>query len=187
MPAASEIPKSVIDQSKLSAEHIDDWLKTDVFHARWWILVGIVLISFITWLILLDKSRLKETILFAAITTIIILALNEDGEELILWDYPTDIIPIFPPLTSVNLLMLPLAYSLAYQYFKTRWRFTWAVLIITAVLCFAIEPLLSLGDLFKLLNWQYWWGYPFYAASALAVRAVIKAAVKTEQNAALRR
>jgi hypothetical protein len=187
LPTASGIPKSVTDQADLTAQHIDDWLEDDVFTVRWWVLVGIIIISLAVWFILLDKSRLKETLLFTAIAIIAILGINEYGEELILWDYPTDIIPIFPPLTSANLFVLPLAYSLTYQYCNTKWRYTWAVLILTAVMCFVMEPLLSWGDLYKQLNWQYWWSYPFYAVMALIVRKITKKAIKIEQNAVVRR
>ena len=91
---------------------------------------------------LLDKSRRMEICLYAPLALIIAMGIVEYGEELTLWDYPTDIIPIFPPLTSANLLMLPLSYSLAHQYFHTTGRFVVAVLIITGVICFVIEPLL---------------------------------------------
>jgi hypothetical protein len=181
--ASSDIPKSVKDQMDLTSDHIDNWLKNDLFHSGWWVLIALIVVSLAVWFVLLDKKRLRETLLFAALMAIIGLAINEYGEELILWDYPVDVIPIFPPLSSLNLLLLPLAYSLAYQYSKTAWRFLWATIAVTAVLCFAVEPLLSLGNLYQLLNWQYWWGFPFYAAAALLVRKVTVKIFKIEKRA----
>jgi hypothetical protein len=32
-------------------------------------------------------------------------------------DYPIDIVPLFPPLSSVNMFVLPLCISLLFQYF----------------------------------------------------------------------
>jgi hypothetical protein len=184
----SDIPQSVKDQTELTKANIDDWLKNDVFHAGWWILICLVVLTVIIWLVLLDKSRLKETVLFAALFFIIILATDEYGDELILWYYPVDIIPIFRTLTSYNLLLLPMAYSLVYQYFKTTRRFVFAALAVTAVICFAVEPLLSLGNLYRLLNWQYWWGFPFYFAAALLVRKItLKAFSISERSAEQRR
>ncbi len=172
MSDASQIPQSVQDQQQLTSIHIDEWLNNDVFKLRWWVLLGLLLASLIIWWILLDKSRLKETCLFTALGYIFALAINEYGEELILWDYPTDIIAIFPPLSSINLLLLPLIYSLIYQYFTQRKRFFWAVLIITAVICFVVEPLFSWGNLYQLINWKYYFSYPLFVLTALFTRAL---------------
>ncbi len=172
MPDASQIPQSVEDQQHLTSIHVDEWINNDVFRLRWWILLGLLVASLIIWWLLLDKSRLKETCLYTALGYIFALAINEYGEELILWDYPTDIIAIFPPLSSINLLMLPLVYSLTYQYFTEKRRFVWAVLIVTAVMCFVLEPLFSWGNLYQLINWKYYFSYPLFILMALLVRAL---------------
>lgn len=172
MPAASQIPQSVQDQQDLTSLHIDEWLNNDVFKPRWWILLALVVVSLIIWWMLLDKSRLKETCLFAALGFIFVLALNEYGEELILWDYPTDIIAIFPPLSSINLIMLPLVYSVVYQRFTLKKHYIWATLIITAVLCFVIEPVFSWGNLYQLINWQYYFNFPLFVLIAILLRAL---------------
>lgn len=183
----SDVPQTVKDQADLTKAGIDEWKKEDVFHLGWWILIGLIVISFVVWIILLDKSRLKETILFAALMFIVVLGLDEYGDELILWDYPVDVIPIFRSLTAFNLLLLPMVYSLMYQYFKGR-NYIFAVLISTAAICFGVEPLLSLGNMYQLLNWQYWWSFPFYFVSALLVRKITLKVFKiSERNAGIRR
>lgn len=172
MPAASEIPQSVDIQKHLSAMHLDAWLKDDVFTFRWWLLLSLIIISLVLWWLMLDKSRLKELLLFTALGVILSLGLHEYGEELIFWDYPTDIIPFFPPLSSIDLLILPLSYSLAYQYWGKRRPYIKAVLIITAIVCFMIEPLLARIGLYQLLNWQYYYSYPLFLALALSLRYI---------------
>lgn len=172
MPDVSQIPQSVQDQQLLTSIHIDEWLKNDVLKLRWWVLLGLLLVSLVIWWILLDKSRLKELCLYTALGYILVLAINEYGEELILWDYPTDIIAIFPPLSSINLLLLPLIYSLAFQYFAARKRFIWAILSITALICFVIEPLFAWGKLYQLINWKYYFSYPLFVLTALLTRSL---------------
>lgn len=183
---ASGIPQTVTDQAELTRLQTDSWLKYDVFSAGWWILLVLIVAAFAVWLKLLDKSRLKETILFAALCFIIVLGFDEYGDELILWDYPVDLIPIFRTVTSFNLLLLPMVYSLMYQYFKGR-NFVWAALISTAAICFIVEPLLSLGNMYHLINWRYWWSLPFYFAAALLVRKVTVKAFKISENAGEKR
>lgn len=169
----SEIPKSVEIQRYLTSIHIDNWLKHDVFLLRWWCLIGLILVTLLVWWNLLDKSRLTEIFLYAVLATIIVLGIVEYGEELTLWDYPTDIIPIFPPLTSINLIGLPLIYSLTYQYFITKKSFIWATVIITSVICFIIEPILVWGGFYQLIHWKYYFSFPIYILLAMLIRVLV--------------
>lgn len=176
LPGASEIPESVDIQNHLTSLHVDEWLKNDVWTARWWLLLALLIVAIVIWFIALDRSRLKEVCLFTALAFIVVLGLNEYGEELILWDYPTDIIAIFPPLSSINLLVLPLAYSLAYQHFRTTRSYIVSVLIVTVVICFMLEPLFAWGDLYHLLRWHYAYSYPLFVAAAILLRYITQKA-----------
>ncbi len=183
MPQASELPQSVEMQIRLTHDHIDQWLAEDFLHVRWWALIVLYIVCAVVWWKLLDKRRLKETLLFTALAYIAVLTINEYGQELILWDYPTDVIPIFPPLSSANLLLLPLIYSLAYQYFPSPRMYGSAVLVISAAFCFLVEPLFAWGGLFELLNWQYWMSFPLYIAMALLVRLLTSVLLKITARA----
>lgn len=169
----SKVPKSVGIQKLLTSIHIQEWLKSDVFHWRWWFLLSLIIIILIIWWACIDKSRVHEICLYVALATIIAMGIVEHGEELTLWDYPTDIIPIFPPLTSINLLILPLAYSLIYQFFKVKKNFVTATLIVTAIICFIVEPILSWIGLYKLLHWQYYYSFFIYAMMAILIRYIV--------------
>jgi hypothetical protein len=181
--APSGMPESVGIQQQLTSIHIDEWLKDDFLHARWWILLGMILLSALLWLILLDKARLKDIFLFAFLAAILAMALVEYGDELIQWDYPTDIIPVFPPLTSINLFILPLALSLVYQYFRTWKSFFLAALAASSAISFVVEPLLAWGDFYQLINWHYLFSFPVYVALAMFTRwLVLKINAITDRN-----
>lgn len=170
MHPAPDIPQSVYIQKHLSQLHIDEWLEDDVFQYRWWILLGLIFVSMIIWYILLDKARAKEICLYTAFSVLLVLTLFECGEELILWDYPTDVLPIFPPLSSINLFILTLTFSLIFQYFKARSRFLWAVLASAAIICFIIEPVLCRSGFYELVNWHFYMNYPVYVAMAFIAK-----------------
>lgn len=170
---AKVIPPDVEIQKQLTSLHIDAWLRDDVFKFRWWLLLFLLALSLYIWWRIADKKRLPEIILYVALAAIVIMAKVEYGEELTLWDYPTDIIPLFPPLTSLDLISLPLIYSLIHQFFRKTKSFIWAVLIATAIICFIIEPLMAWGKLYELLNWKYYLNYPLYAGLAIGVRAAV--------------
>ena len=156
--------------------HIREWLQNDVFHARWWILIALIILISVIWWIMVDKARLFEISLFAVLAIILTIGIHEYGEELTLWEYPIDIIAIFPPLTSINLISLPLIYSIVYQHCKNLRSFIWAVLITSAILCFICEPLLSWGGFYLQIHWEYYFSFPVYSGMAIGVRFIIKKA-----------
>ncbi|ACV63003.1 hypothetical protein Dtox_2182 [Desulfofarcimen acetoxidans DSM 771] len=180
--AISKIPPDVKIQRHLTSIHIDDWLREDLFHLRWWLLLCLLIFSVYVWWKIVDKTRLAEISLYAALTTIVTLGLVEIGEELILWDYPTDIIPIFPPLTSLNLASLPIIFSLIYQYFGTWSSFLLASLGVAAILCFILEPIMVWGGLYQLLKWKHFYGLPVYTIIAICIRLVLIRIFTTEKS-----
>jgi hypothetical protein len=178
----TDTPADVEIQKQLTSIHIDEWLKEDVFHIRWWILLILLTALIFVWWKMIDKSILPEILLYATLTTIAVMAVVEYGEELTLWDYPTDIIPIFPPLSSINLVSLPLIYSLTYQHFKTWKSFLPASAIITGIICFVLEPLLVWAGFYQLLKWKYYFSYPIYLAAAIGVKAVSDKIMAVTEN-----
>ncbi|KPU44480.1 hypothetical protein OXPF_19740 [Oxobacter pfennigii] len=185
MPEASGVPQSVDLQRQLTADHIEIWLAEGFLKLRWWVLIVLYIVCAVVWWKLLDKRRLKEILVFTALAYIAVLAINEYGQELILWGYPTDVLPVFPPFSSVNLLLLPTIYSLIYQHFSSSRSYFVAESAVTVLFCVALEPLLAWGGFFELLNWKYWLSIPVYAIMALLVKMltvkVLKITVKSRE------
>lgn len=169
----SDIPKDVDIQKQLTEMHIKEWLQSDVFRTRWWILIAAIIVIWIIWWIKLDKSRFMEIGLFVVLSIILFMGVHEYGEELTLWDYPTDIIPVFPPLSSINLVCLPLIYSLVYQHFSQKKGFLLADLVTSAAICFIFEPLLAWAKFYQLLHWNYFFNFLIYIMITLFVRTVV--------------
>lgn len=160
-------------QKLLTAIRIDEWLREDLFHFRWWFLLGLFIFSILGWWKLVDKRRLPEVSLYAALTTFVTLAMDEYGEELARWDYPTDVFPIFPPLTAIDLASLPMIYSLIYQYFGGWKTFMKATIVMAAIFSFVFEPILVWGGFYQLLKWKYYYGFPIYIIMALLIRWIV--------------
>ncbi len=160
-------------QKLLTAVRVDQWLREDLFQFKWWLLLGLFGLFIFAWWKLIEKPRLPEIILYAVLTTILTMGIVEYGEELTLWDYPTDISPIFPVLTAINLAIVPMVYSLIYQYFHTWKCFVCATIIITCLLSFVFEPILSWGGFYQLLKWKYYYTSPLYITIAIFIRWIV--------------
>ena len=173
IPKVIEVPKFVEIQKLLTDIHIKDWLHDDLFHFRWWLLICLLITIFIVWCIMLDKSKIHEISLFVFLATIASMVINAYGVELTLWNYPVNIIPIFPPLSSINLTMLPFILSILYQHFKKTKSFIIATIISSVIMCFIIEPILSLIGFYELINWQYLYSLPIYVAMAICIKFVV--------------
>lgn len=178
----SKIPEDVEIQRKLTSLHIDAWLHDGVLQWRWWLLIFLIVAFLFVWWKLVGKSRFHDISLYALLMLIIAMGINEYGAELILWDYPVDIIPIFPPLSSINLISLPLVYSIVYKLFKDRKSFIIWTLLVTAVICFILEPLLTLTGLYQLIRGKYYYNFLIYAPSAIFVRYLTNKIRKEEKD-----
>ena len=169
----SFIPEEVNIQKQLTEVRISQWLSEVFLKPRWWALVFIILALCIVWFQMVDKSRLSEICLFTVLLTIIFMGTDEYGEELLLWDYPIDIIPLFPPFFSIHFISIPLLYSQIYQRFK-QGKYVFAVLISSAVLCFVVEPIITFFGYYDLINWHYYESYPIYVVTALCTKATVQ-------------
>jgi hypothetical protein len=160
-------------QWQLTCTRFDQWIKGDLFRLKWWLLLGLFLICVYAWWKTVEKSRLSEMLLYTGIIIIFIIALDELGEELALWDYTDDLFPLFPPITAINLSSMPLVYSLVYQHFRTWKKFIIASLIMSLISCFIGEPIFVWSGVYQMLNWKSYYGLPIYFSMALFAKLVV--------------
>lgn len=167
-------PSEIELQKMLTHLRITSWIEEDLFHIRWWFLLFVFFFFILIWWKMVDKARLQEISLYLLTTTIICLGLDEYGEELTLWYYPVDILPIFPPLTAVDLASLPIIYSLIYQRYKPWKQFILATIIMAAIFAFILEPALVFGEFYTLHKWKYYYSFPIYIVMALGIKWIVE-------------
>ncbi|EIW16392.1 MULTISPECIES: hypothetical protein [Pelosinus] len=170
-------------QKMLTSVHIEKWLQEDVFQFKWWLLLGLFTLTIALWWRMLNKARIPEILLYTVLTTIVMMSIDECGEELILWVYPIYLLPVFPVITAINLLFVSLVLSLTYQYFPTWKSFSSAAIIISGLLSFIFEPALAWADFYRLLNWNYGYSFLLYIAVALFIRGVVVLIFSIAENA----
>jgi hypothetical protein len=160
-------------QLELSRTRIDMWLRNSAFRWRWWALLLLFLVIVFLWWKLVDKRRLGENILYTALIVLVVLILVELGEELSLWDYPVDVIPLFPPISAIDLVCLPFVYSMVYQMFRTWKGFTLASLAMAVIFCFVCEPIFVFLGIYQTITWKYYYGLPIYFTMAILTKAAV--------------
>lgn len=169
MPA-EQIPST---QWGLTSARIAEWLQSEVLHYKWWILLALFCVTvFLLWK-KAGKARLVELTIYTAIVVIFIIVLDELGEELTLWYYPVDIIPLFPPISAVDITCMPLVYMVIYQRFGTWGKFLIATLIMSTVFCFVFEPIFVWSGIYTMLTWKSYYGFPIYFAIAVVSKWVV--------------
>ncbi len=161
------------DQWELTSARISEWLKSQVLGYKWWILLALFCITVLLMWKKADKTRLAELAIHSAVVVIFIIVLDELGEELSLWYYPVDVIPLFPPMTAVDITCMPLVYMLIYQRFGTWGKFLIASLIMSTVFCFVFEPVFVWGGAYIMLNWKSYYGLPIYFGIAVAAKWIV--------------
>lgn len=160
-------------QWKLTAMRFSEWFHEELFTVRWWALLVLMAASvFLIWK-LSDKERLMETTLYITIVTLFVIVLDEVGEEMGLWYYPIDVFFMFPPTTAVNISSIPLAYMLIFQWFRNWKSFTVATILMSALFCFAVEPIFVRSGIYVMLRWKSYYGLPIYAFIAFAAKAAV--------------
>jgi hypothetical protein len=169
----SAITSDVEIEWKLTVTRFEEYIHTEIFHIRWWFLFGLFVVCVYIWWKLIDKSRLSEILLYTLIITLIILILDELGEELTLWDYPVDIVPLFPPISAINLSCLPAVYSIFYQLFRTWKSFIIASILMVLVFCFIAEPFFVWAGVYQMIKWKSYYGLPIYFFIAIIAKAVV--------------
>lgn len=166
-------PSDIEDQWHLTAARLSEWVQDELFGPDWWVLLALFLLTSYLWWKKADKQRLGELALHTAIIIIFILVLDELGEELCLWYYTVDLIPLFPPASAINIACLPFVYMLIYEHARTWKAFTIATVVMALVFCFIFEPIFVWSGVYKMLAWKSYYGLPIYIFIGMASKAII--------------
>lgn len=152
---------------------IDNWIDTDFNTFSWWFQIMLAAIFIAIWWKLVDKKRLLELSFYGFTVQTISIWLDESGYELGLWYYPVDLIPIFPPSTAIDYIMLPVIYTLVYQYCRSWRAFIPGTILMAGVFSFILEPLLSKFGFYVIVKWSSYYSFPVYIAIAIIMKAIV--------------
>jgi hypothetical protein len=154
----------------LTQARIANWLGEGVGSWRWWVLCVLLIIPWFIWAKLVDKKKFLELALFGMIIMVDSITLDELGFQLSLWNYPVDVLPVFPRLSSVDYTVVPIIYMLLYQYFPTWKSFFWSLVVISFIFSFVVEPIIVKLGFYILIKWMYPYSFVIYIIMGLLAR-----------------
>lgn len=158
----------------LTQGRIENWLDHGLGSWRWWVLAVLLVAPWFIWVKLADKKKIHELALFGLIIMVFTITLDELGFVLSLWNYPVEIIPMFPRLTSIDYTVVPIFYTLIYQYFSTWKSFFWALVALAALFSFVAEPIIVKLGFYVLIKWAYWASFLIYIPMGLVSRWITR-------------
>jgi hypothetical protein len=149
-----------------------NYFENVLFSYQWWFLLVITAGLWITWIFIVDRTRLNAVLLVGLVTGVFALTADEIGLLTSLWTYSHSLLPT-TKLYSVDLAIVPVSFMLLYQYAR-KWKTYVIVLAILALFAVIVaEPLFVLLDIYTLLTWEHWYGFPIYILMGIVVKWVV--------------
>lgn len=159
---------------KLTAMRKQYYEHHDLFSFQWWLLLLVLIVPWIIWWRLVDKSRIKEILLFGTTMTIVVVLLDDIGGQLGWWSYPYELVRIIPRMNAIDYGALPVIHMLVYQYFRSWRSYVVANVIMALAFSFIAEPIAVWLGVYKMDHWHHAYSFPIYIAKAVFIRALLE-------------
>jgi hypothetical protein len=161
-----------LEQQAFSLQ-IKHWVTNEVFTFQWWILLTFLILPWVIWFIITDKTNRLESIAFGALIIIATTLLDVIGIQLNFWTYPFRLLPITPRAISFDMAMIPVGFMIIYYYFKSWGSFFLALLIMSSAYAFIGEPISVWLKLVEYIKWHYSYSFCTYILFGLLIRWII--------------
>lgn len=100
--------------------------------------------------------------------------LDQVGYELGVWYYPVDLIPVFPPSTGIDYVLLPVIFALVYQFCSPWKSFLIATILMSGIFSFILEPLLDKFGFYVPVKWKFYYSFPAYIAIGILMKMTVE-------------
>ena len=174
----------LIHQLKLELWNLTytQWRTETLFSLKWWILIALIIISYAIWLIIVDKRRLSQILLFGSLIAAGRIFMDIIGSNAALWSYLIREIPFFPSPFLHDFTLTPLALMIVYQYCHSWKKFIIWTIIATGIISFILFPILMTFGYLQLYNWNLFYSFTLIVAYTLLSRWLLLGVLSIEQK-----
>lgn len=160
-------------RTQLMKTNIEYWYKNNLFSFPWWFLLMTMVLFILTTWVLIDRAKIVEMLLCGFMATTIIVFLDVVGVSFLLWGYPNMLIPLIPPIFSIDMTHLPVVYMLLYQYCPSWKSYLIAITAAAFVFSFVFEPVAMWLNIYDMNHWKHIYSFPIYIAIGVFLKWVM--------------
>jgi hypothetical protein len=158
------------------------WLSEELFSFNWFFIVGTILIMYAVLIKLIDKSRLREILLYGSFLAVSFGYIDVTGATMGLWVYNTHFLPLNPSLFPFTYTLHPIIHVFAYQYASSWQSFSIINTLATLLLAFVGQPIYVGLQIVVLNNWNYFYTFVVSMVVTFFARAVVIWLANIEQK-----
>jgi hypothetical protein len=155
----SLVDKNGNEIEKLVYEKIDIWKEYVLFSELWWLGVGLSIIPWIVWFIIRKKDSTDRLLYVALFVMVISLCLDVLGDQLGIWSYRYNVIPVLPTYLPWDITLMPLTVIVILQ-FKPKATPFLKALLFAFISSYLAEPFFHKLQIYNLKHWKYTYSFP---------------------------
>lgn len=170
-------------QDKMAELRKVHFLQDVLWSYQWWILVAATIVLWALWVILLDRTRLRNILIVGLLAMGFALVLDDIGLSMALWNYPYKIVFFSTRLSPVDMVILPVTFMLIYQYFRGWVTYILFCILFSAFASFIAEPLFVKLNMYDLLQWKFMYSAPIYVGIGIIIKGAVDLTERLERKA----
>ena len=174
----------VYETSRLLAnQSYQHWVSKELFSFGWFLEIIVLVIVYIIWLYLLDKSNVRNLLLLGSLASVgFIIADLVLFNSLGLVEFKISFVPMMSHIFIVTITIVPILFMLVQQYtFSWKGYLLWSS-IGAAFLAFGLMPIYTLVGIIQLHNWNYFYQFLLMLTGGILSRAALLWVIGIEQS-----
>ncbi|MBC8014489.1 MAG: hypothetical protein H7X79_01945 [Sporomusaceae bacterium] len=168
----------------LAYQSYQQWISGEFLSFQWFVLVGVLIVTYTIWLKLVDTRRITEILLVGSLSTVAFMVLDMVlAHYLGLWQYEISLTPIEPPVFMVSISIAPILHMLSLQY-TSSWKgyLLWSG-ISMAFLAFILLPVYGILGIFLMhKGWNYMYHFLMMFSVSVIARGMLQWLLSLEQQ-----
>jgi hypothetical protein len=167
------IDENVNQIEKLIQQKVEIWQVHVVFSPLWWMGVGLSIIPWIIWYVYHKKDSTDRLLYSGYAVMIMALVLDVLGDQLALWHYRYNVLPILPTYLPWDLTLMPVTIMFLLQ-IKPNSNPLIKAILFALITSYLAEPFFEWLEVYQPVHWRYTYSIPFQIIIFLIAHYVSK-------------
>lgn len=167
------IDQNVNEIEKLIQQKVDIWIEFVLFSPLWWFGLALSILPWILWF-LFHKKESRDRLLYTGFFVMVLsLILDVLGDQLGLWHYRYQVIPVLPTYLPWDLTLMPVTIMFLLQVRPNASPLLKAILF-AFVTSYLAEPFFKWMTVYQPSNWRYSFSFPIQIVIYLTAHYISK-------------